>query len=78
MFLAGKTQTDLDRDKAINEILSLETYLRSTDWKASRAFETSQPIDAATLTKRSKARSQITLLSTKYTITNEDLEKLPV
>lgn len=69
MMLAGKTQAQVDADKAeearLAEIAELEAYLASTDWYATRLAETGKAIPIEITIQRNAARERISELRAK-------------
>jgi len=66
MKLTGLTQTDVDHRKAeadrLAEIATLESFLASTDWYATRLAETGKAIPDEIRIQRQAARDRISEL----------------
>ena len=69
MKLTGKSQVQVDAEKANNERLieinELEIFLSGTDWYATRLAETWKPIPEEITTQRNAARERISELRAK-------------
>lgn len=69
MMLVGKTQAQVDADKAekarLAEITEMEGYLNSTDWYATRLAETGKVIPDVIVIQRNTARARISELRAK-------------
>ena len=59
-----------EEEKAQTEISELESYLKSTDWYATRFAETGKEIPIEIKEKREQARIRISELRELYNITN--------